>query len=528
MADIDILGTIRLAYHELGRRVNHAIHVHVGDPQRLHEQYTAADGLLQSVHQHRLIMAADEYSTIANSLLAMMTALDEATTRSREHPLTMPTPTTIVYGEQGRPRIEIDPGLLGASLDLRGPSGLASVFGCSARTIRRRAIEYGLVEPGPPVYVTYEDEETGELLRWYSSSTAPTSQLTDDEVDLLVTHILNIFPSFGCRMLTGAAANLTHRPIERRVYQVATPNSLWHHDGQHGMIRWRIVIHAFIDGYSRLVTGIQANDNNRARTVLDLFESAISVHGTPSRVRGDHGVENVEVAAYMEWAYGRDRGSYIWGRSVHNIRIERLWVDITRRFGLKWYNFFMDLELHARLDPNNDSHIWLLHHLFLPSLNQDATEWAEAWNSHSIQRSGARDRSPRDLFFFGVLENGIATPDGLPPHIEGWPLPASQHPREDIEDLLTYGVDWEDLDDHQLLQHHILHNPPANEPLDVETNQPENMSLVEVPSFECPLMDDDLEAFDEFIHSIPQLSSRSMTSCRIVWVEALREMTALL
>ena len=80
------------------------------------------------------------------------------------------------------------------------------------------------------------------------------------------------------------------------------------------MIRYRVVIHAFIDGFSRLVTGIQASDNNRAQTVLNLFNDARSIHGTPSRVRGDHGTENLMVASFMEENFGAARGSYIWGR----------------------------------------------------------------------------------------------------------------------------------------------------------------------------------------------------------------------
>lgn len=81
-----------------------------------------------------------------------------------------------------------------------------------------------------------------------------------------------------------------------------------------GLIRWKIVIHGFIDGYSRLITGLQASNNNLARTVLDLFLSAASTYGVPSRLRGDHGVENLQVAAFMEHINGRGRGSYIWGR----------------------------------------------------------------------------------------------------------------------------------------------------------------------------------------------------------------------
>ena len=83
-----------------------------------------------------------------------------------------------------------------------------------------------------------------------------------------------------------------------------------------GLIRWGIVIHGFIDGYSRLITGLRASDNNRAETVLGVFLEAVQQYGIPSRCRGDHGVENLLVAALMERLRGERRGSYIWGRYV--------------------------------------------------------------------------------------------------------------------------------------------------------------------------------------------------------------------
>lgn len=84
-----------------------------------------------------------------------------------------------------------------------------------------------------------------------------------------------------------------------------------------GLIHYKIVVHAFIDGYSRYVTGVRASNNNGAETVLDLFlNEVVSENGLPSRVRGDHGGENVLVAQYMEQARGSGRGSYIWGRYV--------------------------------------------------------------------------------------------------------------------------------------------------------------------------------------------------------------------
>ena len=45
-----------------------------------------------------------------------------------------------------------------------------------------------------------------------------------------------------------------------------------------------------------------------------MFQQAAGVYGVPNRLRGDHGVENILVAAWMEEFHVTRRGSYIWGR----------------------------------------------------------------------------------------------------------------------------------------------------------------------------------------------------------------------
>jgi len=87
--------------------------------------------------------------------------------------------------------------------------------------------------------------------------------------------------------------------VRRRVYMTAHPNAVWHLDGNHKMIRWRLVVHAGIDGFSRLITYIKCANNNLASTVLQEFLKGISVYGLPYSVRTDCGGENVDIWRYM-------------------------------------------------------------------------------------------------------------------------------------------------------------------------------------------------------------------------------------
>lgn len=94
-------------------------------------------------------------------------------------------------------------------------------------------------------------------------------------------------------------------------------------DGHHKLIRWCIVTHGAIDGFSRLIVYLRCSTNNRASTVYDLFLEAVSQHCLPSRVRSDQGRENIQVARHMLRHRGVNRRSIITGSSVHNQRIER-------------------------------------------------------------------------------------------------------------------------------------------------------------------------------------------------------------
>lgn len=172
-------------------------------------------------------------------------------------------------------------------------------------------------------------------------------------------------------------------------------------DSHHKLIRWRIVTHGAIDGYSRLIVYLRSSTNNQARTVYELFISAVEKHQLPSRVRSDQGTENIMVAQHMLEKRGSERHSMITGSSVHNQRIERLWRDMHRSATVLFYKLFYYLEHHSLLDPLNEHHLWALHYIFIPRINRSLQEFVNSWNNHPLRTAG--HKSPQQLFTAGAL-----------------------------------------------------------------------------------------------------------------------------
>ncbi|KAJ3902282.1 hypothetical protein F5879DRAFT_1044048 [Lentinula edodes] len=304
----------------------------------------------------------------------------------------------------------------------RSTSGISHFLGVSRATVRRRLLENNIALPGSDPFPSsassssntcrqpehLEANQVDEILDTQaeapislpdelyahaasiastSSSATYLSSISDDQLDTLLSQLRVHYCRAGIRMLDGMLRRLGHIVPYERI--------------EHSLLR--------IDPIHRVFDRIR------------IRRRGYSVPGPNSLWHHD----------------GHHQG--ILNRSIHNVRIERLWVDVSHYISQTWHDLFTDLELHHGLDASNLNHIWLLQHHFLPTINEHLSFWAEGWNNHRISQRNAPSRSPEDMFGFDMITNGI----------RGESLDEVAMTDEELE---VFGLDWEGLRDEALLR----------------------------------------------------------------------------
>lgn len=181
-----------------------------------------------------------------------------------------------------------------------------------------------------------------------------------------------------------AAAARFQKTVQRVVYTVTEAMVLLHIDGCHHLDRYKIVIHGGICGGSHKVMWLHAANNNSAETVGALFMRFIKKHGVPKRVRSDHGGENLHVWGMLLLLQARGYSTQaLTGRSVHNQRIERLWVDVKKVTRIV-KDMLKTWEEAGELDIDDLEHRIALHHVIIPFLQDRLDDFLANWNEHRM------------------------------------------------------------------------------------------------------------------------------------------------
>lgn len=192
-------------------------------------------------------------------------------------------------------------------------------------------------------------------------------------------------------------------------------------------------------------------------------------------------------------------------------------MDVTTGFGRKWKQFFAGLELRDGLDPQVPAHIWLLHFLFLDAVQEDAIAWANTWNFHKMRLRDAPDQTPAEMFFFSMHRDG---PRGFERANEG-SLPIAWNPETNTpENLERYGVDWEDHNDDNVMEHFFSQNPDENmDPGNFAP--PQELSHVPCDPPPCPIRQEDIDRLQQLVLNHDHAQSQHMEGRRQIWIDAL-------
>ena len=135
----------------------------------------------------------------------------------------------------------------------------------SLSTVRRRILQYGLEQMTE--YTDLTDNELDEITAEFVHNSPNGGQKSYEGYLRMGIHVRrSCIRSTLLRVDPAGVRRRFRQALHRREYSVPMPNSLWHIDGHHKLIRWRIVMHGGIDGFSRLPVFLKVSRVSLAAT----------------------------------------------------------------------------------------------------------------------------------------------------------------------------------------------------------------------------------------------------------------------
>ncbi|KAF8715322.1 hypothetical protein AX14_012616 [Amanita brunnescens Koide BX004] len=176
---MDPMQAILNAYAEIERHIDVCLCIQNGDSGRLQAQLRKVVALKADARNR---LEREQYEVIHDSLEEMIAYLNGAITIASDDAGGHPVP--VAYQEHsgtGRPRIHIDPIWLSHAHPGSSLKKIATLLGCSARTVRRRLIDYELAVPVPPVIQEVPQPDGTIAKEWHP--TGPMGFDLKDEPD---------------------------------------------------------------------------------------------------------------------------------------------------------------------------------------------------------------------------------------------------------------------------------------------------------------------------------------------------------
>lgn len=199
----------------------------------------------------------------------------------------------------------------------------------------------------------------------------------------------------------------------------------------------------------------------------------------------------------MIYHWGEDHNAYLRGRSVfhhlhstrlyndglhrslHNIRIERLWRDVRKDTSEVFRQIFFSLEERGLLDQENQVHRLCLFLVFSPRIQASLDRTIAAWNNHKIRT--ARSRTPIALFELSrevAIRKGYWTGDPGDQEIDAFygcdgdaPLP----PQDELDEDPVEGAD----------------DPPAGDSANLESEEEADLEAARSALFDMDFQEED-------------------------------------